>query len=321
MAFLDQQPQQPRPTAPPKGAVPARPAAAPPAAAPKKTIAEMKAAAFQKAETIVGELEQSLINLSSADFVRRLHVNAINAIRKAKGDDMLLALTTVDGQNSFKQAVMESAEMGLQINDIEGCLVVYKPKNGPIIIKFQPMWQGMVEKAYTTGVVKAFHRDCYREKDDFEWNMGRLAYHRIDFRCKDRGPVVGYWVRAVLESGETVDEFKTVAEIDKVRAASNCPNSPAWRDWYDEMAYKTVFRSLCKRLPKTEALIKIIANWDRDFNFDERTPAPDSPSMPRKNAFMSAVQAQAEVVEAETVPEQEPGQPTVETPVDGGANV
>ena len=319
MAFLDQTPRPMAQAQPAKPAAPTRPAA--PAAAPRKqpTIAEMKAAAFQKAETIVGELEHSLINLSSADFVRRLHVNAINAIRKAKGDDMLLALTTVEGQNSFKQAIMESAEMGLQINDIEGCLVVYKPKNGPIIIKFQPMWQGMVETAYTTGVVKAFHRDCYREKDDFEWNMGRLAYHRVDFRCKDRGQVIGYWVRAVLESGETVDEFKTVDDIEKVRKASNCPNSPAWREWYDEMAYKTVFRSLCKRLPKTEALIKIIANWDKDFDLENKNTAQDGPAAPRKNAFMSTVQAQAEVVEAEAVPTEAPEEQAEEA-AEGGIN-
>jgi len=314
MAFLDQT----KPAAvPQRGAVPSpnTPISAAsrkaPAAAPKKTIAEMKDESFRWAEKLYSQMEQSLIGLSSPDFVRRLHVNAMNAISKYEGDDMLLALQDIDGRKSFKQAILDSAEMNLQINNSEGCLVVYKGK-----FRFQPMWQGLVEIAYRSGVVKALLKGCYREKDDFEWDMGRIVHHRVDFRMSDRGNVVGYWARAILESGETIDEFKTKEDVEKVRKASNCPNSPAWREWYDEMAYKTVFRSLCKRLPKTEALIKVIANWDSDFSFDSKNTAEEATVTPRKNAFMNAVQA--EVTDVETEPTQAQVQAPAEEPSNQG---
>lgn len=301
-------------TRPPAPSRPAPPRPGVPAQAPKKSIAEIKKETFDKAEILVAQAEQSLIKLSSPDFARRLHVNAINAIRKFDGDDMLLALQTDEGQKSFRQAIFDAAEMGLQINNNEGCLVVYGGK-----IQFQAMWQGLVEVAYKSGVVKAFLKGCFREKDDFVWDMGRIARHVIDYRNPDRGAVIGYWVRAILESGESIDEFKTLDDIEKVRKSSKSPNGPAWRNWYDEMAYKTVFRALCKRLPKTEALNKILAFWDKDFVFGEAATvsAPATKAAPRKNAFMDAVKAEAVDAEAEPVTEQ---QPQAEAPEEEPAN-
>ena len=42
-------------------------------------------------------------------------------------------------------------------------------------------------------------------------------------------------------------------------------------------------------------LIKVIANWDRDFSFDSKNTAEEATVTPRKNAFMNAVQAEVTV--------------------------
>ena len=265
--------------------------------------------AQRAAESIVSKISENLIALSDKDFVRRLQVNALQALKKDDGS-MLNALQTLKGRKTFRDAIFASAEMGLQIDGIEGCLVLYQGKSGDQI-NFQPMWQGLTEIAYRTGIVKSFDRGIYCEGDDFEWNMGKVVKHIIHFD-KERGKVIGYWVRANLTNGGVVDDFKTIPEIEKVREVSktkNFANSP-WNAWYDEMAFKTVFRAVCKRLPKTEALNKALAIWDSDFDFSDKGKSEPKPNA-NANPFINAVNAEekkeeepkeveAEVINAET---------------------
>lgn len=266
--------------------------------------------AQRKAEAIVANVMDNLVALSDKDFVRRLQVNALQALKKDDGS-MLNALQTLRGRKTFRDAIFASAEMGLQIDGIEGCLVLYKSKTMGDCINFQPMWQGLTEIAYRTGIVKSFDRGVYCKGDDFEWNMGKVVKHIIHFE-KGRGKVIGYWVRANLVNGGVVDDFKTIAEIEKVKEVSKTKdfsNSP-WNNWYDEMAFKTVFRAVCKRLPKTEALNKALAIWDSDFDFSDK-----GKSEPKANAnanpFLNAIskdeekkeepkEIEAEVINAES---------------------
>lgn len=278
-------------------------------AEPKKELTPVEEAQ-RAAESIVSKISENLIALSDKDFVRRLQVNALQALKKDDGS-MLNALQTLKGRKTFRDAIFASAEMGLQIDGIEGCLVLYKGKQGDCI-NFQPMWQGLTEIAYRTGIVKSFDRGVYCEGDDFVWNMGKVEKHIIHFE-KERGKVIGYWVRANLTNGGVVDDFKTIPEIEKVREVSKTKdfaNSP-WNTWYDEMAFKTVFRAVCKRLPKTEALNKALAIWDSDFDFSDKGKS-EPKAKANANPFLNAInkgeekkeeepkEVEAEVINAET---------------------
>lgn len=273
-----------------------------PVAAPEKKDLTPVEEAQRSAEKIFTAIAENLVALSDKDFVRRLQVNALQALKRDDGG-MLMALQTFKGRKTFRDAIFASAEMGLQIDGVEGCLVLYKGKQGDCI-NFQPMWQGLTEIAYRTGIVKSFDRGMYCENDDFEWNMGKVTRHVIHFE-KDRGRVIGYWVRANLVNGGTVDDFKTVAEIEKVREVSKTKdyiNSP-WNAWYDEMAFKTVFRAVCKRLPKTEALNKALAIWDSDFDFGNNTKQKEEQKQPAASAnpFFNAIHKTEEEKKDETI--------------------
>ena len=244
-------------------------------------------AAQKNAEKIITAMEANIVALSDKDFARRLAVNALTALKKDDGG-LLLALQTFKGKKTFRDSILASAEMGLQIDGTEGCLVIY----GENEVHFQPMWQGLTEIAYRTGIVKSFDKGVYKRNDDFEWNMGKITKHIVKFGT-DRGDTIGYWVRANLANGGTIDEFKTVEEIEKVHAIAKAKNGP-WKYWYDEMAFKTVFRSLCKLLPKTEALSKVLAYWDSDFDFKL---AKNIPEQKNENPFIQATQGKAEVGE------------------------
>lgn len=255
-----------------------QPANTPEPATPTKELSPV-----ERADALITKFENELIALSDAAFVRRLHVNAIQALRSDEKGMLLLALQTFEGRKSFRNAIMKSAETGLQIDGQEACLVIYDKKH----INFQPMWQGLTEIAYRSGIVKAFSKGIYKENDDFEFDMGKIVRHKVNFKS-DRGKTIGYWVRATLENGETVDEFKTVQEIEKVRNASRSKNSEysPWNNWYDEMAFKTVFRALCKALPKTEALNKVLAVWDSEFEFKNA----QMESKAKTNPFLAATE-------------------------------
>ena len=240
---------------------------------------------IQKADKLIGAFEADLIALSDKDFARRLRVNTLNALRKDDGA-LLSALQTLKGRSSFKQAIFASAEMGLQIDGQEGCLVLYRGREGDLI-QYQPMWQGLVEIAYRSGLVKSFDKGVYCENDEFEYDMGRIVRHKINFK-QERGEVIGYWVRANLTNGGVIDVFKTKADIEKVKNVSktkNFANSP-WNSWYDEMAFKSCFRALCKELPKTEALNKALAVWDSDFDFSQKQASIE----PKENPFLKATE-------------------------------
>jgi hypothetical protein len=65
-------------------------------------------------------------------------------------------------------------------------------------------------------------------------------------------------VYAILKTtnGGVVFEVMPKAEVDHIRKCSKAPNSPAWEDWYDEMALKTVIRRLGKRTPLSPDLMR-----------------------------------------------------------------
>jgi recombinational DNA repair protein RecT len=66
----------------------------------------------------------------------------------------------------------------------------------------------------------------------------------------DRGPIVSYWAQARLATGFYVKELMSDRQLEMIRQHSPAPDSPAWRDWRDQMGLKAALKRLAKRLPR-----------------------------------------------------------------------
>lgn len=153
-------------------------------------------------------------------------------------------------------ALRHIAGAGLMPDGREAAIVVYGDK-----AQAQPMVAGLRKIARNSGQIVAMWDDVVYDGETiiarFE-NGVRVMEHvkedgsPIDM-MKRGGEIVGAYAAAKLKDGTVEMEPMTLEQIEKRRKAS--PNQKGdqptgiWRDWYDEMARKTVVRALCKRLP------------------------------------------------------------------------
>lgn len=88
-----------------------------------------------------------------------------------------------------------------------------------------------------------------------------------------RGSVIFAYAVAKLKNGTTSFQIVSRRDLDRARAASKAPDSPAWKKWPAEMQRKTTLKRLCKYLPQTEASARVI-------DFEENNAAPAGMPVP-----------------------------------------
>jgi recombination protein RecT len=110
-----------------------------------------------------------------------------------------------------------------------------------------------------------------------------------------------------LKDGGKQRAIMTVAEIERVRAVSRAKNGPAWSQWWDEMAKKTVIRRLSKYLPsstdKDEEFHRAVQADDELYKEEPAsTPAQDEPAAPARRRTRASAVIDAQAVEIEEPP-------------------
>jgi recombination protein RecT len=112
-------------------------------------------------------------------------------------------------------------------------------------------WKGIVKQARRTREIVGLTSNVVFEGDTFELDLGtenRLRH--LPLLRGDRGSIIGSYAIATFATGHREIEWVDREDIDRVRAVADKRGaSPAWKDWYDQMARKTSVRRLGKRLP------------------------------------------------------------------------
>ena len=106
-------------------------------------------------------------------------------------------------------------------------------------------YKGIVEMLMRSGKVQKIHSELVCENDEFEFNMGEVVSHRIDFR-KPRGEIYACWCCVTMKDGSKLYEVMSKDDLESVRERSMAKNSGPWVTDWGEMAKKTVFRRLSK---------------------------------------------------------------------------
>lgn len=209
-------------------------------------------------------------------------------------------------RQSLYLAIQRCASDGLMPDNREAALAIYGGK-----VNYMPMVLGIIKRLATAGIT--IDAQVVRENDDFEQEFGDDAriVHKAPRLGKDRGALIGAYAIAKLPNGMVMREVMDKAQIEQVRQASRSANAGPWKQWYDEMARKTVLRRLAKRLPILDASVaETVAADDDMMDFAAGnagagdTPPPQQPAAqtgPRRPRGLETVAAAAPAVDDDVI--------------------
>ena len=138
-------------------------------------------------------------------------------------------------------AIMESARVGLQIDNKEAALIPYGGH-----AEFMPMVQGIIRLMLRSPGLTKVEARVVREGDQFEYRYGldpQLEHKPIG--GSDR-PITHAYAVMWRQGAGTTFEVMTRQELDHVRAQSRAPDSPAYTLYESEMDRKIVLKRLSK---------------------------------------------------------------------------
>ena len=206
-------------------------------------------------------------------------------------------------KESFIGAMMTCAQLDLEPNTPQQLahLIAYNNK-GKLECQFQPGYPGLMELAYRTGKVSAFHADVvYKkelEKGLFRYNKGLSPNieHDIDLLADDReGELVAAYAVAVMKDSSKIFRVITRADITRAKktsAGAKSEYSP-WNTSPEAMWIKTAIKRLCSFLPRTEQLSTAVELDDRAERGEAQwltidDDAPTDPTTEDLNAALSS---------------------------------
>lgn len=193
----------------------------------------------------------------------------------------LTALRTTPGlaqceAKSLLAAVMTCAQLGLEPQTPLGqaYLVPYGGKVQLII-----GYRGLIELARRSGELQYIvaREVCEGDEFSFEYGLEEKLVHRP--ALKGRGKAYAYYGVARFKDGSYVTQVMSIEEIERHRQRSKTPNAGPWVTDYDEMAKKTVIRSMAKYLPLSIELTEALRSEESlpDLEADDGLTV-DSPS-------------------------------------------
>lgn len=215
-------------------------AAAPVVAKKNKTVLD-----WLNSETFVNQLSNALpSNLNTDRFIR-------SAISEFRLNPALKECSVPSVLGFFMQAAM----CGLEPASVLGqCYPVpfNNTKTGQKECQFIIGYRGMAAIARRSGEVVSIDAQIVHEKDDFElcYGLEPNLTHK-PFIDGGAGKMRGAYCIVRFRDGSYQFRFMPLDEIERHRQRSKSRNSGPWVTDYEEMAKKTVFRSVFKWLPVT----------------------------------------------------------------------
>ena len=169
-----------------------------------------------------------------------------NSIALLNGNESLIEFGKKYGTAQIKAGLLTGAYQGLDAFNQEMYLVPYGSK-----LNYMPSYKGMVKMAIKNSQkpVKSIYAKLVREGDEFEEVIVKgepsVNFKAIPFST---APIIGAFAVCLFEDGGAIVETMSEADIEKCRKQSKAKNSPAWSQFWGEMAKKTVIRRLCKNI-------------------------------------------------------------------------
>lgn len=152
---------------------------------------------------------------------------------------------------SIADAVINVGAIGLSLSPAEK-LAYLVPRGNECVLDIS--YTGLIKLATDTGACEYIRADIVRENDSFEYRgpAEKAVFSTASpFDPEARGKIVGVYAEAKLASGGYLTEIMNMQDIATVEAASKAKYGP-WKDYWGEMARKTVIKRLFKTIPPTK---------------------------------------------------------------------
>ena len=251
--------------------------------------------------TIVEQFRRALPGHLTADKFVRVALTALTRVPK-------LQQCTVA---SLMRCLLDLSAMGLEPDGRRAHLIPYdNNKKGPdgewtkvtectLILDYK----GIVELVRRSGDVSKLHADVVCEEDEFEYDLGEVKVHRINFREPRGAPYAAYAI-ATMRDGAVQCAVLSREEIEAIRLRSKAGKSGPWVTDWSEMAKKTAFRRLSKMLVLSPE-IRDAVECDDDRREELPRPAQQVISVGGNAALSAMLQPEPELALGE-LQEEEP---------------
>ncbi|MDK9585819.1 RecT family recombinase [Lelliottia wanjuensis] len=184
-----------------------------------------------------------------------------------------LAKTALGNPTSAQNAIINVAAIGITLNPASK-LAYLVPRDGMVCLDISYM--GLLHLAQATGSIKWGQCKLVYSNDTYESNgLDTAPTHKYN-AFGDRGVVVGGYCTVKTPDGDYLTEEMSLAEIKATEATSKAKNGP-WKNFWEEMARKTIVKRASKYWPRADRLDNAIHVINEDEGIHQE------PVMPHKS--------------------------------------
>lgn len=181
------------------------------------------------------------------------------------------------GAKQVMSGLVRGAYLGLDFYAKEAYLV---PRSGKLC--YQTSYIGDVKlcKKYSLRSIKDIYAKVVRQGDLFEEKIIN-GEPTITFAPKtfNEGAIIGAFAVCLYKDGGLVYDTMNLSELENTRKHAQASNSPAWKDFKEEMYKKTVIHRLCKHIELDFENVEQRSIFDNDMAIkvdeQEEYEAPD----------------------------------------------
>lgn len=203
-------------------------------------------------------------------------------------------------QASFFQALFTLSQFGLEPDGRRAHLIPFENrKRGCVECQLIIDYKGLVEIAMRTGLISNIHADIVCDNDEFEYDIGQIKRHKIDFK-KPRGKQYAVYAICRFKNGSEKCDVMTLEEVAAIRARSKARDNGPWVTDFSEMSKKTVFRRLSKWLPFSDEIRTALTSDDDQLALPAPTlekPLLTNDAATRSEELVNMLEASAKQVQ------------------------
>lgn len=206
---------------------------------------------------------------------------------------------------SFLEAVLRCAMNGLLPDGKEAAIARFKDT-----ATFMPMRDGFVKTLHRTGMVKDINDGLVTAREEelgrFEYEEGSTGYikHRLMLdRDETKDTIVAAYCVVRTVNGGEYREVVTKADLAKIAKVSRATKGPRI-DWSWRMHQKAPLRRIVLKLPKDEALSRLLAHDDDNYDLTLLAVPEREVAIPKARLFDNKAHIRAKpALEAPAAPE------------------
>lgn len=250
---------------------------------------------------------KSNINLLESKF-SELGVQRETFLKEASFAVQAIAKNTYLGnckKGTIEASVYTLALTGLTLNPAYGLAYLVPRKlnkndKEPVCV-LDISYRGLIKIATDSGGIKKVRAVSVYENDFFDFEEGTIPYIRHKPSGDNRGAFIAAYCVATLPDNSVIQNVMFKEDIEKVRKTSMMADSGPWKNWYEEMALKTVIKRARKLWPHSPQLAVAVDVLNQHEGLAELV----NNNAPQLKPDVSIPLAISDMPEEETTPEVE----------------